>query len=101
MIVVISLLRLSSLMRLIEAHRGKQVPVFPGCHPVIGTGAALSPPLIAGVEFSVVGFELPPHGGNQRLFAVDQGSIQHARCSSGCPDVWGRVHEVRRALRRS
>lgn len=46
--------------------------------------------------FVGVGFELPPHGGNQCLFAMDRRSLQHARCSSVCPAEWGRVHEVRR-----
>ena len=43
-----------------------------------------------------MGFELPPHGGNQCLFAMDRRPLQHARYSSECPIEWGRVHEVRR-----
>lgn len=44
------------------------------------------------------GGELPPHGGNQHLFAMDRRSLQHARCSSGALTDRGRVHEVRRPM---
>lgn len=44
------------------------------------------------------GGELPPHGGNQHLFAMDRRSLQHARCSSGALTGRGRAHEVRRPM---